>query len=393
MDAEFSDVVDRAFNALLEDAERLGPLSREHVVEVASRRGFNADQTASLLRMVTDSELLASAAATTTTAAAPGRGGTGRRAQAADLLRTREAMPCRLLDHPVLLAEQEVALGRRIQLGRKAREELRRGVDSSELAELAADGDAARQVLIRHNMRLVREIARGSLHAAGDLEFDDLVQEGSFGLNRAAEKFDPERGYKFSTYATAWIRQFISRAIDDTGTTIRVPVHKREELRAIQRYQRAFEVRNNRLPTLEEIASGVAKDTATVQAIVDIAAPLVRLDAPLGEDEEGATLVSVLLPPGRPVEEEVIDRAVYRAIERRLEELGEQYDPRFLRIMEGRFGLHGHDEMTLEALGKEFGITRERVRQLEKKIQTIIQGDPVLQAFSPRYREVVNAAA
>ena len=391
MDAEFSDVVERAFNALLEDAERLGPLSREHVIEVASRRELSAEQTADLLRVLTAAEVLALAVVPAASAAGPET--SRRQAKVEDLLRARDTMPSKLLDHPVLRAEQEVTLARRIQLGLKARDRLRDGGGDSELRKLAEDGDNARQVLIRHNMRLVREIARGSVHAAGELEFEDLVQEGSIGLNRAAEKFDPERGFKFSTYATWWIRQSISRAIDDTSSTIRIPVHVREQLRAIMRYRSAFEVRNNRPPALEEIAAGMAKDAGTVQAILDFAAPLVRLDAPLGEDEDGGTLISVLLPPGRSVEDQVIDRAVYHAIQRRLEELGGQYDSRFLRIMEGRFGLHGHDEMTLDALGKEFRITRERVRQLEKKIREIIQGDPVLQALSPRYREVVNGAA
>lgn len=391
MDVGFSDAVERAYNALREDAERLGPLSSGHVVEVANRRELDAEQTASLIRMLTDAEVVApqvTAAAANTDLAVPGQ-----RVSAEELLRVRDTMPGKLLNHRVLNAEQEVALGRRIQLGLKAGKALLDGGDGPELREFVSDGDNAKQVLIRYNMRLVREVAKSSLHIADELDFEDLIQEGSIGLNRAAAKFDPERGYKFSTYATWWIRQSISRGIDDTGSTVRKPVHVREQIRAILRYRRQFEARNGRLPTLEETAAALAKDAGTIQAALDFAAPLVRLDAPLGDDEDGGTLIAVLVPPGRSVEDEVIDRAVLRAVERRLEELGEQYDRRFVRIMEGRFGLHGHDEMTLEALGKEFGITRERVRQLEKKIRDIIQADEVLQALSPRYKEVADEAA
>lgn len=306
MEVEFSDVVEHSFSALLEDSERLGPLSREHVTDVASRRSLGAEQTAKLIRMLADADVLEPSVPYA--APATVQESDGWQARPEHLLTMREAMPRRLLDHRVLRPEEEVTLARRIQLGLKARESLRQGKEDPELQELVKDGDNARQVLIRHNIRLVREIAKVSLHAADSLEFEDLVQEGTLGLNRAAEKFDPERGFKFSTYATWWVRQFISRAIANTGSAIRLPVHVWDEARAITRYQREFETRNNRPPTLEEMAAGMAKDAGTIQAILDYAAPLVRLDAPLSDDEEGATLVSALVPPVPSVEDQVLDR-------------------------------------------------------------------------------------
>jgi RNA polymerase sigma factor (sigma-70 family) len=384
--------VERAFNALLEDAERLGPLSNEHVVGVAARRGLGAEQAAELVRLLRRADMLEDAVPPggldTAGTDEPGlvRGGD-------PSCETPGEMPGGLLNHPVMRAEQEVTLGRRIQLGLKAKEALMHGEVSAELQALALDGDIARQTMVRNNVRLAKRNAEGFLHACGDLEFEDLIQDGILGLNRAAEKFDPERGYKFSTYATWWIRQFISRAIDDTGSLVRLPVHVRDELRQIMRYQRHFEMRNHRFPTLLETAEGVAKDSGTVQAILDYATPVIRLDEPLGDELDGDQRISLLLAHGVSVEDEVIDRAVFRAIEQRLEQLAKGYDPRFLRIMEGRFGLHGHDEMTLEALGQEFRVTRERIRQLETKIRKKIRDDPVLLELGRDYRRSVNGAA
>jgi RNA polymerase sigma factor (sigma-70 family) len=391
LSVEFNDQVERAYSVLLEDAERLGPLAREHVVSVASRRDLDAEQTAELLRLLQHAEVLEGTASPGVREAV--QAATGQHASWEFLAKPPSEMPGKLLEHPVLRAEQEVALGRRIQLGLKAKEALERGETSAELESLAVDGTAALWMMIRNNIRLVRDFAKRYLRTSGELELEDLIQDGVLGLNRAAERFDPERGYKFSTYATWWIKQFISRAIDDTGSTIRLPVHVRDALRRIIRYRTIFEMRNNRFPALSETAEGVVMDAGTVQAILDFAAPLIRLDAPLGDEDSGDTLITVLLPRGQSVEDEVIDRVMIRAIEQRLEELAVGYDRRFLRIMEGRFGLHGHDEMTLDALGKEFDVSRERIRQLEKKIRDIIAADPVMTSLRRDYREDINGAA
>jgi RNA polymerase primary sigma factor len=373
---KINEQLERCFGVLLEDVERVGPLSRVHVISVADRRGLEAEETAALLDMLQQAEALE-------TAVRPGIPGPEPNSEGSHLpwesaLNEHHEMPIKLRDHPVMLPEQEVELGRQIQMGLKAKDAISRGEASNELVALAEDGDSARRTMIINNIRLVYSVAKSFIPLSGDLEFEDLAQDGVRGLNRAAEKFDPDLGYKFSTYATWWIRQAIGRSIADTSTTVRLPVHVWESWRQITRYRSDFEIRNNRLPTLREISEALGKDPGTVMAIIDFASPLVRLDAPIG-DEDGDTLSSVLPLPSAPsVEDEVLNRVMLRAIERRLEELAKKYDGRVLRIMEGRLGLHCHELMTLEELGKEFGVTRERVRQIEKRVRTMIQDDPFL---------------
>ncbi|QKW33295.1 sigma-70 family RNA polymerase sigma factor [Actinomadura sp. NAK00032] len=297
-------------------------------------------------------------------------------------------MPEKIGRHPIMPAEQEVALGRRIQMGMEAKEAIKRGEDSTELRALAEDGDLARHAMVVNNCRLVFNIAKGFMHQCGDLDFEDLTQDGMHGLNRAAEKFDPNRGYKFSTYATWWIKQAISRAIDSTSTSVRLPVHVWDQWRQVLRYQRDFEIRNGRLPSFEEVAAALGKDPGALKAVIDFAAHIVHLDAVVSDDPDGSTLGTLVLHQAGPsVENQVLDTAVLRAIEHRIEDIARNYDPRFLRILEGRAGLHGHEQVTLEGLGKEFGITRERVRQLEKKIFEIIRKDPVLVTLVRDYLE------
>jgi RNA polymerase sigma factor (sigma-70 family) len=390
-----SEQVERCFDVLLEDVERVGPLSRAHVISVADRRELNADETAALLVMLQQAEALE-------ITVRPGVPGSEPESRGDHVswdsglnpgLNPGHEMPSKLRDHPILRPEQEVELARQIQMGLKAKEAIGRGEVSDELVSLAEGGDAARRTMITNNVRLACDVAKSFVPLSGDLEFDDLVQEGVRGLNRAAEKFDPDLGYKFSTYATWWIRQAISRAIADTSTTVRLPVHVWEFWRQIFRYRRDFEIRNNRRPTLQEIAEALGKDPATVMAVIDFASPLVRLDAPIGDDEGGDTLSSVLLPATRSIEDEVIDRAMMRAVESRMERLAEEYDWRVLRVMEGRLGLHGHERMTLDALGREFGVTRERVRQIEKKVLTIIQADPILASLAREHGGDIHGAA
>ncbi|WP_431931452.1 sigma-70 family RNA polymerase sigma factor [Nonomuraea jabiensis] len=391
--------VERACRALLEDVERLGPLSRGHVVEVASRRDLSAEETALLLELLLSAEALEgsthlvaelSPVASEAPHVLPG----APNADEASEIKIRHEMPGKISKHPIMRAHQEVELGRRIQMGLKAKEAVQRGEDSVELRALAKDGDVARQMMIVNNCRLVYDVAKRFISQSGDLDLDDLVQEGMRGLNRAAEKYDPSLGYKFSTYATWWIRQSISRAIADTGTTVRLPVHVWEQWRQIVRYRRDFETRNGRLPSLVEVSEALGKDPGTVKAITDFASPLVHLDAVVAEDPDGVTLGSLLLHQlGPSVEHEVLDAVVLRAIETRVEEIAANYDRRFMRILEGRAGLHGHEQMTLEQLGAEFKITRERVRQLEKRVLRILREDPILTTLVRDYLEDCHGAA
>ncbi|MEU8118641.1 sigma-70 family RNA polymerase sigma factor [Spirillospora sp. NPDC049024] len=396
---EVNERVERAHSALLEDVERLGPLSREHVVRTASRRHLGAEETALLFELLLDSDALEKTAhlVAVPQPAAPGspHPATTTAGHGRDLgIEIRHEMPAKLGKHPIMRADQEIVLGQRIQMGLLAKEAIERGERSDELQELARDGDIARQTMVVNNYRLVCEVAKRFLPQSGELELDDLVQEGTRGLNRAAEKFDPGRGYKFSTYATWWIRQSISRAIADTSTTVRLPVHVWDQWRQIVNYRRDFEKRNGRLPSLDEIAESLGREREAVKAIIDFASPLVHLDAVVSDDPDGSTLGSLALHQvGPSVEHQVLDAVVMRAIEARVEEIASNYDPRFTRILEGRAGLHGHEPMTLEQLGSEFRITRERVRQLEKRILTIIREDPILMTLVRDYLEDCHGAA
>ncbi|MFG2249101.1 RNA polymerase sigma factor RpoD/SigA [Spirillospora sp. NPDC048823] len=394
-----NELVERAYSALLEDAERVGPLTRTHVVTVASRRGLSAEEAAHLLGLLLEARALEESAQLTIGSGgapselSPSQSGAGS-VGGESAFEMRYAMPGKLGKHRIMNADQEVALGRRIQIGLQAKEALARGEDSAELRSLANDGDLARHTMVVNNCRLVFDIAKGFIPQSGELELDDLTQEGMRGLNRAAEKFDPNLGYKFSTYATWWIRQSISRAIADTSTSVRLPVHVWEQWRQVVRYRGDFETRNGRLPSLEEIAQALGKDPGTLKAIIEFASPLVHLDTVVSDDPDGSTLGSLVLHKvGPSVEDEVLDTAVFHAIEKRIEEIAKNYDPRFTRILEGRAGLHGHEQMTLEDLGREFKITRERVRQLEKRILTIIREDAIVAALVHDYLEGRNEVA
>ncbi|WP_430791279.1 sigma-70 family RNA polymerase sigma factor [Actinoplanes sp. G11-F43] len=356
---------------LIDDADRAGKISWTDVVRVATARGL-ADEVANLLAALVDLDVDVQGVPSGRQlhSGRPGEEKSG-------------SLPALMRAHRILRPEQEVALGRRIQagIGTAQRCSLERRPPRPDERVVIADGDQARNELIVANIRLVMSMVRRYTYRAGDLEFDDLVQEGTRGLYRAATKYDPEKGYKFSTYATWWIRQHVERAIDDTGTIIRVPVHLWAEIRRIQNYAREFETRNGRSATLAELAAGVEQDPGRVQAMLDAAAPVARLDAPVGADDGGvATLADYVLSDQEPgPEDSVIDQLVARALLRRLEEV---LDPRSLRIVEGRFGLDGGEERTLEHLGSELGITRERVRQIEKKIFEVLRGDEEVRALA-----------
>lgn len=361
----------RCVEVLADDAARAGRLVWSDVVRIATARGLGAEVSLVVAALGDlDVEVVG----------APAGLGAPRSTNARSDVGT---LPASMRSHLILSAEQETALGRRIQLGLRTAEKAEaegRAPDPGENA-LIRDGVLARDELITSNVRLVVSVVRRYVHNAGDLEFDDLIQEGVKGLHRAAVKFDPELGYKFSTYANWWIRQHVERAIDDTGSTIRLPVHLCTEVRKVEHYAREFEVRNGRRATLQELAVGVEQDPARVQALLDWSMPVVRLDSPLNSDEAGvATLGDVVLAATEPGPEELVaDSLVAAKLRRRLASV---LDPRSLRIVEGRFGLRGTDELTLESLGEEFGITRERVRQIENRILKVLREDREVRALA-----------
>jgi RNA polymerase nonessential primary-like sigma factor len=248
----------------------------------------------------------------------------------------------------------------RLYLGEIGRAGLLTAEEEVELARAAQNGSvASRQRMIESNLRLVVNVARA--YVKRGLPLLDLIEEGNLGLIRAVEKFDPERGCRFSTYATWWIRQSVERAIMNQCRTVRLPIHVIRELALYLRTSRELEQQLNRRPTTEEVAQALDVPTAHVERLFNLSEPASSADEPMGEDS-GRSLVDSL------ADEQVKDPASTYAGEAAgevlahwLEELSEQQR----QVVQHRFGLHGHGRKTLEEVGKLLGVTRERVRQVQ----------------------------
>ncbi|MGN1301719.1 MAG: RNA polymerase sigma factor RpoD [Clostridia bacterium] len=234
--------------------------------------------------------------------------------------------------------------------------------EEAELAKRVMDGDEeAKQKLSESNLRLVVSIAKK--YVGRGMLFLDLIQEGNMGLIKAVEKFDYTKGYKFSTYATWWIRQAITRAIADQARTIRIPVHMVETINKLIRTSRHLLQQLGREPTLEEIAEEMELPLEKVMEIQKIAQDPVSLETPIGEEDD-SHLGDFIQDEDSPAPQ---DSAAYTLLREQLEDVMNTLTPREAKVLKLRFGLEDGRPRTLEEVGKEFMVTRERIRQIEAK--------------------------
>lgn len=266
---------------------------------------------------------------------------------------------------PLLTIEEEVSLAKRFENGKYAALTLsKNGADGGqrrELENIIEDGRAAREHLITANTRLVVSIAKK--YMGRGVPFLDLIQEGNLGLMKAVEKFDYRRGYRFSTYATWWIRQTITRAIADQGRTIRVPVHMSDSIRRLYKTARKLEQEQGRKPTPEEIALELEMEPRKVRWMLKVSWQPLSLERPVGEEEDNE-LGNFIEDESSPTPPQ---SAYQNLLHEKVEEVLATLTPREARILRLRFGLHNGRSYTLEEVGQKFGLTRERIRQIEGK--------------------------
>ena len=268
---------------------------------------------------------------------------------------------------PLLTAQEEVDLAKRIEAGELSQDRLdkegqklasgrRRDIDWT-----IRDGQMAKRHLVEANLRLVVSIAKR--YVGRGMAFLDLIQEGNLGLIRAVEKFDYAKGFKFSTYATWWIRQAITRAIADQARTIRIPVHMVETINKLARIQRQLLQDLGREPTPEEIAFQMEMPPEKVREIQKISQEPVSLETPIGEEEDSH--LGDFIEDAEAVVP--LERASFRLLQEQLETVLHTLSNREKQVIEMRFGLKDGQPRTLEEVGKTFGVTRERIRQIESK--------------------------
>ena len=264
---------------------------------------------------------------------------------------------------PLLTADEEVELAQRIEKGRISREELARvNVTPERRLELRKnieDSWAARDHLITANSRLVISVAKK--YMGRGVPFLDLIQEGNIGLIRATKKFDYRRGHKFSTYATWWIRQAVTRAIADQGRTIRVPVHMGDQINKLLRYQHQLTQKLGRDPSVEELAAELDVPIKKVENMIQVARRPLSLETPT-DDEEDSVLGDFIEDDDAPAP---ADSATYNLLKEHLQIILNDLPPREVRILQLRYGLLDGQAYTLEEVGNKMGVTRERVRQIE----------------------------
>ena len=277
---------------------------------------------------------------------------------------------------PLLSAEEEVGLSQRIERGKMAREELARGrvrkKRRKQLHAIIKQGWKARDHLILANSRLVISVAKKYMHRG--VPFLDLIQEGNIGLIRATKKFDYRRGFKFSTYATWWIRQAVSRAIADKGRTIRVPVHMVDRISKMMRVRHQLIQQLNRNPSVKELASALGEPPREVRYMIKVAKRPLSLQTPIG-DERDSELGELIENDDIPSPEE---EATKELLKEHLDTILEHLPAREVYVLKLRYGLLNGKVYTLEEVGQKMGVTRERVRQINAQALRRLQ-EPSIQ--------------
>jgi len=266
---------------------------------------------------------------------------------------------------PLLTAEEELELAIRIEKGHQAEQDKakfsgrRNATKLRQLNAIIDDGQRAREHLIKANTRLVVSIAKR--YMGRGVAFLDLIQEGNLGLIKAIKKYDYTRGFRFSTYATWWIRQTITRAISDQGRTIRVPVHMIDRIRQLYKANHELEQKLGRQPTIEELAEKVEMPVQRVQWIMKVSWQPLSLESPVGDEEDSEL--------GYFIEDDIsptpLQSAYQSMLKEKMEEILSTLTPREARVLRLRFGLDDGTSYTLEEVGRKFGLTRERIRQIE----------------------------
>ena len=376
------DVIERCVSDLMDDWQRQGALNLTDIHRAADRLGLGASQVAQVVSR------LESVGAYDPDAPDGDRrlvdlddssyaGADSVRAYLLEISRYR-----------LLRAEEEVQLGRRIRAGQRATEELEASarVDVREyLRRLVADGQDAHSALVCANLRLAVNMARHPRFRASSVEFLDRIQFGNLGLIRAAQKYDFSLGFKFSTYATWWIRQSMERGIADEGRLIRLPVHLVEKLNRLKRIRAELSEALNRPATVRELAEHLGEDPGAVAALLDSERAVASLDAGRGEDgSDDFTLMDVVEDGFLDVDpaDQVIAVLSTAQMHTLLTDL---LTDREYKILIERFGLLDGDKRTLDEIGADLGVTRERVRQVQNKVLTRLRG-PAGQAI----RELIS---
>jgi RNA polymerase primary sigma factor len=367
---DHSSINKKVLGALLEKAEIQGYLTTDELLEVDTGDPIDADQLAVIAEMLRMSgidiievgnEALPSLAVEVDELV---------EVQDLDYISVDDSISLYLKEMsrvPLLKVDEELDLAKRMERAQNARVELIKTNGRStanrrkDLEATIQDGFVARDYLIKANTRLVVSVARK--YIGHGVPFLDLIQEGNLGLIRAVEKYDYRRGFRFSTYATWWIRQSITRSIADQSRTIRVPVHMADRLRQLYKTSQELEQELGRAPNIDELAVQLELDTGKVQWMLQVAQPTVSLEMPVG-DEDDSDFGMYVEDETSPSPAQIVYQNMLRE---RVDQVLATLSPREARILRLRFGLDQDRPYTLEEVGQKFGLTRERIRQIEGK--------------------------